>query len=60
MSSGIGEIIVGAIGVIFAVIIGIILMQALYPINPFMAIVGVILLILVGVVVIFGAVRGKD
>jgi hypothetical protein len=54
---GLIDDVIGVIGAIFALAIGVILMQALYPVNPFMAIVGIILLLVVAIVVVIGFAR---
>jgi hypothetical protein len=48
MSSGKGRV-SGAIELIFAIVIGVILMGSLYPVNQFMAIVGVVLATILGI-----------
>lgn len=46
------EAIIGIVATIFVIAIGVILMTVLYPINPFMAIVGIILLIVLAVALV--------
>lgn len=59
-SLGLVEAVVAVIGAIFAVAVGVIIMTALYPVNPFMAIVGIILLIVVALSVIVGFARSQS
>jgi heme A synthase len=60
MTERIGDIVATVIGLIFALFIGIILMWALYPTNPFLAVVGVILVIAMVISAMVGIFRGKS
>lgn len=59
MSDGLGEVVLGIVTAIFFIAIGVILMTALYPINQFMAIVGVALLIVVAIAIVVGFIFSK-
>lgn len=48
---------VGVVGAIFIILVGIILMQALYEINPLVALLGIGLLIVLAFAVVVGFVR---
>jgi len=52
-------VVLGIVGAIFIIAIGVIIMTALYPINAFIAIVGIILLLVVAIVVVVGFVRSQ-
>lgn len=54
------EAVIAVVGAIFAVAVGVILMTALYPINQFMAIVGIILLLVVAVSIVVGFVKSQS
>jgi len=56
---GLVEVVLGIVGAIFIIAIGVIIMTALYPINAFIAIVGIILLLVVAIVVVVGFVRSQ-
>ena len=52
--------VIGVVAAIFVVVVGAILISALFPINPFMAIVGVILMVAVGVAVVIGFIKSQS
>ncbi|PVX26884.1 MAG: hypothetical protein CW691_00085 [Candidatus Bathyarchaeum sp.] len=59
MLSGIIEAVFGLVIALVFVVIGGIIIWALYPINPFMAVVGVVLLIIVAVALVLGFVKSN-
>jgi hypothetical protein len=55
--SGIVDAVIGIVVSLLIIAVGVIIMWALYPINPFMAFVGVALLIILAIALIVGFVR---
>jgi hypothetical protein len=51
------EAVIGVVAAIFIIIVGLILMGALYSISPFWATIGVILLIVVAIGIVIGFIK---
>lgn len=58
--SGIIEAVIGVVISLVLVVIGGIIIWALYPINPFMAIVGILLLVVVAIAIVVGFVKSNS
>ena len=56
---GLVEAVLAIVISIFIIAIGVIIMTALYPISPFMAIVGIILLVILAIAIVVGFILSK-
>ena len=56
---GLVEAVLAIVISIFIIAIGVIIMTALYPISPFMAIVGIILLVVLAIAIVIGFILSK-
>jgi hypothetical protein len=54
---GLADAVLGVVMSIIFIAVGIIIIWALYPINPFIAVVGVVLLIILAIAVVLGFIR---
>lgn len=54
---GIVDAVIGVVVSLLIIAVGVIIVWALYPINPFMALVGVALLIILAIAVVVGFIR---
>jgi hypothetical protein len=57
--AGIIDAVIGIVASIFIIAIGVILMTALYPISPFMAVLGVLLLVAMAIALVVGFIRSQ-
>jgi hypothetical protein len=55
--SGIVDAVIGIVVSLLIIAVGVIIVWALYPINPFIALVGVALLIILAIAVVVGFIR---
>ena len=58
--SGIIEAVFGVVIALVFIVIGGAIIWALYPINPFMAIVGIALLLIVAIAIVLGFIRSNS
>jgi membrane protein YdbS with pleckstrin-like domain len=56
-NSGLVMEVISIVAAIIIIVIGAIILSALYPVSPFMAIVGMILLLVVAIVIVLGFVK---
>jgi len=56
---GIVDAVIGVVVSILIITVGVVIVWALYPINPFMAIVSVALLIILAIAIVVGFIRNQ-